>query len=424
MPLPVVFDLTRLLRWFAERPEAAEHLDEASRVAKAIREYRAPAYIVQQDDEAVLRDVFDRMNNYGHRLSRAEVFTALHSGKTRSGGRPRTFSEIAEHLDAGSGFGVIDDDTILRAFLARRGADVARDIRAELDSGRGARDFSDEGPEAAHEGATRALELVIGFLQNDARVPHLAFLPYRYLLVALARFFAHYPEPAQRNRDLLRRWFWRAAVGGPALSRGVYTSTMRTLAGAIVRDDETGSVQALLAIVAAAPDRSFELPPRYKSTMAEVRFVLAAMWDLGPRSPSTGEAYTRSMLASTLADRTTASDALELFVRRAPRAEGKLANRVFLLGDDAVGRPQALFTEGLFRSHADRQPLLTSHVLDAELVSHLESADWASFFSRRRARLDEVTRGFLERMTEDTFEDTPPLDVLELDEPEDLGAGG
>jgi Fe2+ or Zn2+ uptake regulation protein len=34
--------------------------------------------VVEQQDEATVRDIFDRMNNSGKRLSRAEVFSALH----------------------------------------------------------------------------------------------------------------------------------------------------------------------------------------------------------------------------------------------------------------------------------------------------------------------------------------------------------
>ena len=75
VPLPVLFDLQRLIRWFnKEHPEAGEKLDEASRITRAIREYQVPTYLVNQDDEAVLRDIFDRMNNYGKRLRLAEVF--------------------------------------------------------------------------------------------------------------------------------------------------------------------------------------------------------------------------------------------------------------------------------------------------------------------------------------------------------------
>ena len=133
VPLPILFDLQRLIRWFTkDHPEASEKLDEASRVTRAIREYQVPAYLVDQNDEAVLRDIFDRLNNYGKRLSRAEVFSALHPGRTSSDEPFYDFQRIAESIHGECGFGIVDDDTVLRAVLARRGGNVTRDIRVEF----------------------------------------------------------------------------------------------------------------------------------------------------------------------------------------------------------------------------------------------------------------------------------------------------
>jgi len=101
VPLSVLFDLERLIRWFTkDYPEASEKLDAAARITCAIREYQVPAYAAK-------------------------------------------------------------------------------------------------------------------FLQENAGIPHFAFLPYRYLLVVLTRFFAHFPEPHPRNRILFVHWFWRAALIGP-----------------------------------------------------------------------------------------------------------------------------------------------------------------------------------------------------------------
>ena len=95
--LPVIFDLQKLLKWFREHPESAEYFEEATKIAKAIREYSIPAYIVKQEDEQVLRDIFDRMNNYGKRLTRAEVFSALHDG-TSDRKKPYTLADIVLNI--------------------------------------------------------------------------------------------------------------------------------------------------------------------------------------------------------------------------------------------------------------------------------------------------------------------------------------
>ena len=45
VPLPILFDLQRLIHWFTkDHQEASERLDEASRVTRAICEYQVPAY--------------------------------------------------------------------------------------------------------------------------------------------------------------------------------------------------------------------------------------------------------------------------------------------------------------------------------------------------------------------------------------------
>jgi hypothetical protein len=414
LPLPILFDLQRLLKWFAAHPEAAEHLDEATRVAKAIRQYVAPAYVVRQDDEAVLRDIFDRMNNYGKRLSRAEVFSALHSGQ-EPGDRPRNLSDIAEHLEARFGFGALDDDTVLRALLARRGPDVTRDIRLEFEVERVSREFPGETAEQANLGAEHALEHAVHFLQDDAHVPHFGFLPYRYLLVVLARFFAQHPAPVSRNRDLLRRWFWRAAMVGPSVARGSYTSAMRTLAACVDAGDESSSIERMLDAVSKTK-LSFSFPRRFMSTMAEARFVLCALWELGPRSPASGAVYERATLSEVLSGRDTASAALELCFPRASARRSEAGNRIFLIGDDAIGAPGELFADRpVYLQLASWDEILASHALDSELARLLREGDAEAFIERRNSLLDEITQRFLERMTEAAFEDTPPLEDLDLD---------
>lgn len=407
LPLPVLFDLQRLLKWFAAHPEEAGHLDAATGIAKTLRQYSVPAYIVKQEEEEVLRDIFDRLNNYGRRLTRAEVFTALHSGGKASA-PPKNFEQLAEKIASTHGFGLIDGDTVLRALLARRGPDVTRDIRREFAAGAG--DFPDETQEAAYAGAEAALSLAVAFLQNDASVPHFGFLPYRYLLVTLTRFFAHHPRPQARNVELLRRWFWRASLAGPWVARGSSTNAMRVFASAIVTDDETASVQNLLATVSAAPPFRFDFPTKYRSTKAEVRFVFAAMWDAGPRSPRTGERFDRRALTSALERRETFTDALEpLF-----RARGEVSNRVFSLDDDdAVTREDLV--EPLQIDASTWSVVLASHGLDEELARSLREGDEERFMKGREEKMRKTTEAFLARMTEARFEDTPPLDALDLD---------
>ena len=82
----MIFDLRGVLRWFADHPEAVEYVEDANEITQTIRQFEIPAYEVSQEDPEVLEDIFDRMNNYGKRLTRAEIFSALFAGSEE----PRT----------------------------------------------------------------------------------------------------------------------------------------------------------------------------------------------------------------------------------------------------------------------------------------------------------------------------------------------
>jgi Protein of unknown function DUF262 len=419
VPLHIIFDLEKLLDWFAEHPEQKPWLQRATRVAKAIRQYNIPAYVVKQQDEDVLRDIFDRMNNYGRRLSRAEIFSALHGGQSRSGTNVH-FSDIAEDVDTVTGFGRLDDDTALRAVLARRGPDVARDIRSEFDKDSVTRDFAGESKDVAHQEGQAALERAVQFLQRIAGVPHFGFLPYRYLIVVLTRFFAHFPKPTQRNEILLRRFFWRAALAGPNIVRGSWTGAMRAYAGKITAGDESGSVQRLLAMFSG---RELDVPrlTSFRTNTAETRIILCALWSLGPRSPENGKAYDVEALASTLKGEIAATNALRMFFPRASDPSRVwAANRAILL-DEVTDEVGATF-EGVTQfSPKVRASILQSHALDKPMLELLEEQKTEPFLQARQERLMVVVRSFIESMTESKFEDTPPLDELSLDEDEEKG---
>jgi uncharacterized protein DUF262 len=418
VPLPVLFDLQQLIRWFTkDHPEAAEKLDEASRVTRAIREYQVPAYLVDQNDEAILRDIFDRMNNYGKRLSLAEVFSALHPGKG-SGVEPFShFQQIAESIHAERGFGIVDDDTVMRAVLARRGGNVSRDIRIEFsEHAREARDFGAETPEEAYREGETALLRAVTFLQDDAGVPHFAFLAYRYLLVVLTRFFAHFPEPQPRNRQLLRRWFWRAAMIGPGPFASSWTNAMRVLATRITANEETGTVQRLLQ---DPIDRSLHLTKLtgFRTNSAESRIVLSALWALEPRSLLTGKPYDRQQLTEALQPDATLANVAQRILKVEPESHRAwAANRIIVLEQELPEAVATLLVSRPLEREGDDSALFASHALDAGLIDALAHGDKGGFLNDRQTRIEGVVKSFLERMAETHLEDTPPLDSFDLDD--------
>ncbi len=420
VPLPILFDLQRLIRWFTkDHQEASEKLDEASRVTRAIREYQVPAYLVDQNDEAVLRDIFDRLNNYGKRLSRAEVFSALHPGKASSVEPFSHFQQIAESIHGEWGFGIVDDDTVLRAVLARRGGNVTRDIRVEFsDRTREPRDFGIETPEEAYRQGELALSRAVAFLQEDAGVPHFAFLPYRYLLVVLTRFFAHFPEPNPRNRVLLRRWFWRAALIGPGPFSSSWTNAIGNLSNRITKNDEIGTIQRLLSAPIDQP-LSFPSLTGFKTSAAASRIVLSALWALKPRSLLTGQPYDRQQLIEALqSDATLAGVAQRILNREPENHRAWAANRILVLEDELPMAVADLLITPLLGREVVECDLFASHALDMESVETLATGDKTTFLDRRQQYVKRVVTDFIERMAEPHREDTPPLDSFDLDDME------
>ncbi|RBQ14089.1 DUF262 domain-containing protein [Spongiactinospora rosea] len=426
IPLPTLFDLRRVLTWFAKNPEVAELQDRAFHLTTIIRQYPVPAYQVEQEDTEVLRDIFDRMNNYGKRLSRAEIFSALNAGP--EGGKSLTLGEISEHIDEDLSFGRIDNDTILYAILARRGHDVQREIRLEFDDEkrRGVSDFPGEDRDAAFNAGEEALRRAVTFLQEEAGVPHFTLLPFRYLLVVLARVFAHFPEPDPTSRRLLRRWFWRAALVGPEIFRGSVTGAVRTLCAKIHPGDLIGSVQDLLdAVDRQAPPPLPELR-RFKTNEAAGKITLCSWWALEPRDPTTGELMDIADLAECLIDRPTPADAVRYMV---PPRQVDVKQRLWAANRALV--PVVRHESGKEIGHLLLHPALTvegrelektwlaildSHLVTLEMVELLRSGEVERFLMARQEVLLGTLESFLSRMCEWDFEDTPPLAGLLLED--------
>lgn len=431
--LPVLFDLKKLLGWFRTEGEAvADLFDEAERVATALRQYKVPAYLVRQDDPEVLTDIFDRMNNYGKRLNRAEIFSALYAGPEEGAQERLSLSRIADRVAARTGFGTIDTDTVLSSILARRGPDPSRDIRNEFTSvgRRVTPEFPGEDQNTAYAEGEEALVRAIDFLRSYAGVPHLSLLVYRALLVVMTRFFAHFPDPEPNTLRLLRRLYWRVAVSGPAVFKGSFTQVSRVLCARIRKGDERGSIMGLMDTMTEAQP-SLPTIERFRTNEAAAKIILSAWWSLSPRSVVTGDPADAQDLSTLLGDQKTAATAAHVIFPRGLTAQQVLyaGNRLFLpTTEDPVSEIATL----LARRPADLDDetwdnVLASHAMDRTTSQALADGDRERFLQLRQEIIQEQLSDFLSRMAEWNYEDTPSLDSLdfdtlgELDEPKENG---
>ncbi|MFI6296350.1 DUF262 domain-containing protein [Nonomuraea sp. NPDC050790] len=426
VPLPVLFDLQLVLKWFAMYPEISEYLDHASQVTARLRQYEVSAIQVEQDDIDVLRDIFDRMNSYGRHLSRAEIFSAIHPSRTKPVDGALSLELIASQVDDEFHFGVIDTSTVLRAVLARRGAHVSREMRGEFDEdSKITSDFPRESRDEAFRRGAEALKRAVGFLQKEAGVPHFSFLAYRYLLVVLTRFFAHYPVPGDHNVRLLRRWFWRAAILGPGVFRGSATGAMQTLGHRIMPGDIAGSLQGLFGLVNRAEFIPINLK-RFRTDESATRILLCSWWDLHPRWPVTGEEIESAQLAESLVDQATAARAVRAVFGSGAVSRILAANRILLPTtterdsdsslplDEVLGNQidSVLSAQPLDLDTAEWSAVLRSHSIEAEAEHALVAGDVDRFLAHREQTMQGDLQLFLARMCEWEQEDTPSLDDL------------
>lgn len=315
IPLADLFDLSRAFAWLQKNPDAAEYAAEIQRVTGLLRDVEVSASVIQQADESVLRVVFDRINSAGKRLRGSEIFDAIHGSTESADGQPLTVGAIADRLDQATDFGRLDEQIVYQAILVRRHPDVTRDAHMEFSAERAAvSPFGHESKSDAYERTEAALERVIRFLQDRAGIPHFTFVPFRFHLLVLTRFFGLFESPTARNLELLSRWFWRSTAAAPRLGYTGSTGDIRTLAGLVAAGDESGSVQRLLA--ATNPSEPVPTPAlnKFRTNHSSGKVILAALWARGPIDPATGETLTIGDLAPYLSGESSPSAvALEIF---------------------------------------------------------------------------------------------------------------
>jgi len=423
IPLSVIFDLREVLRWFADYPEAVEYVEDANEITQIIRQFEIPAYEVSQEDPEVLEDIFDRMNNYGKRLTRAEIFSALFAGKESAKDDTPTLDRIAQNVNDDLDFGLIDNDTVLQAVLARRAPDVHRQIRNEFgEEVRAFIEFPDEDRDTAYAQGDEAIRRAVRFLQTAVGVPHFTLLPYKYPLVVLTRLFAHYQDIDDRSLQLVRRWFWRAVLVGPEIFRGSTSGAVRALNRAVKPDDLEGSIQRLLELIPQSVARVPDLK-RFRSNEAATKLVLCSWWSQEPRSLTTGQPFGSVDLALSIDDARTPLDAIQYVVSRySVRRELSpwSANRILY----PTMEYEAGSVEGILTLPPDQRPLngldwttaLASHNMSLEMAMAAERGDVEAFLTARQETLERQLGTFLQQRCEWGFEDTPPLDSLVLDD--------
>ncbi|UQN31460.1 DUF262 domain-containing protein [Brachybacterium kimchii] len=401
-PVADLFDFGRALAWIQDNPDSLPYAQDIQDVTARLRDVVVPASIIAENDESVLREVFNRINTAGRKLNAYEIFDAINSATVDPEGRRISTTVIADRLASATSFGRLADDAVYQAILVIRHTDLTRNVHTEFSTDRDIElDFSGDDETDAYKRGEHALTLAIRFLQETAGVPHSSFVPFRFHLLVLARFFAHHPNAETRNLHLLSRWLWRStSLAGPLGFTGS-TATVRRLAGMIQQDDESGSVQRLLAATEHASGLVVPSVAAFRTNSATGKMILSALWALGPIDPTTGDRLSAADLAEALGAET---QPRHVALPLSNNGTGtNAANRVISTVD------RQSFFENLRPEH------LASHLLDEAMLSSIE-AHGTEFLVDREQRVADQVRCFLAERTGDGFSTTPPLSQFDLDD--------
>lgn len=379
IPMRVVVNAEDLFAWldkYREHNPPKELVQLAVRLGKLIREYEIPAYVVDSNDENVLRHIFKRVNTAGKPLSESDVFDALYGAQGQS--NPGELREVADRL-VETGFGTFGTDVLLKTLRSLLGQDIATNYDMRLPEG------TNTGEELAR--TERALRRVIDFFREEARIPHLRLLPYEMTVIALAVFFDKHPDPSARSRQLLSRWLWRGAITGA--HRGD-TVTLRSTLAIIRKQKESTTVSSLLR---SLPDQSQGRPmlDQFNFRTSQSKLETLALLALDPKHLLTGDPVTPMELFAT-----DEREILPMIVK----VKADQANVVKELASTMANRIahppiQTRSIRHILRGDLSRR-ILESHGFSRGAWKKLKEGDVGEFLIERR----QVLRGQVERILE------------------------
>lgn len=380
LPLSEVEDAVRLQLWLTRHGvgHETERFRRALQVGRRIREFNIPSYIVRTDDDSALRVIFERVNNSGHPLAAHDVFHALHAFRSMS--RPRSLSDIDERVHENLRFGLLGEETVYRTLQAVRGDDPGRGRVPRLDAA---------SADQAFQRTEEALSATVAFLKTDAGIPHISLLPYSQPILVLGRFFALFPKPLPRSRELLSRWFWREAAGASGASGSSIVGTRERLA--VLRDDEEESVQRLLALASSSPQAEWQLG-KFNTRTAKTRIELVTLWESRPRSLDGGPVGF------------SAEAPARLFNSQSPVAR-TVASRILVHASPSEIRTW------IQRASPDD---LHSHLIDEDAREALSSGNTDAFLSRRAGTIRRAVHELLLRRARWGAIDRPSIESLRV----------
>ena len=393
VPLPALLDATRLSEWVHEWKlgKDRELRQKVFEAGTRIREYQVPLYLVETQDTDLLKEIFFRVNNTGHRLEWSEVYDALYGHDSR---HPSTTGELSSSL-GDLGMGEPSPQTITTCLLALRGLDVTRPLAEH-------RRKNPELLRNALRDALPVLKNVLSFLNRRASIPHLRLLPRTVVLEVLTRFFVIHPQPGERTLNLLVRWVWRTILGGETFDE----RTLERKAVAAVVADEEESLQSMLELVAAV-EIPLRIPESFDARVAGSRLALLA---LAARSPLDLENGSPIDVAKLIKARDVAAFPPIVRERRPALLSNAPANRLI---HPPRGNLKKMLL-GAISKHGRHHPILRSHLVSPQAAIALQRGSVDEFLRLRQQEIASQLRQLGNQMAgwRRRDSDRPSIDFL------------
>jgi hypothetical protein len=390
VPVTQLLDASTLSEWVFNWKHAqdADLRKSVFEAGTRIRQYEIPIYVVETEDESLLRDIFYRINDAGKKMKWEDIHDALFGRKSDE---PSTLSGLADELKF-LGFGRPSEEQLLSAIIAFKGLDATRSISEHY-----RRD-----PEILRDAvsdALPALRQVLIFLKTHAEIPHLRLLPRSLPFFVLTRFFGLYPRPNSRTINLLVRWTWRTLLGIKSVDE---RTLLRHCLDAIEGDEPERTMQKLLGEIPRTKEAGFTLPQKFDARAADSRIILVALSSLHPLNLENGKLID-------IADLVEEHDLNAFRKIVSVGIEAIPANRVLLPPMNRGVREE--FLDLINKEGADSK-VLRSHCIDKNAAELLRHGKLDDFLSSRGKLLTEIVDSFGLRLAAWGESDRPSISYI------------
>ncbi len=369
LPVSVLGDLQRLLRWTHEHDLSTTQIARIEDARQQLLGYSIPTYVVAEGDVELLRTAFARLDGAGRPLAADEIIERvvmtphLADGELDLDG----LQLVCDRND----FGMPSRADVLEAALVMHGRLEPPD-RARYH-------FGDQ------RAAADALARAVVFLQEGCGIPHVRLVPCREMLAILTRWFHLHErsEPATLGR--LAQWVWRASM--TTAHRDTDDARWSDRALAIQPGEEQSSLDRLMRLEGTRIASGWSLEgfdPRSPRSRIEMLALLAAE----PRDRM-GPLRWSALLSDDQIAR-------EIVGPRVPgnldpRLLRSIANRALL---DTL--PTELERELLTWDPEQDEPALRSQLIAPEALAALKAGDVDTFIRLRAAAIEDHLTRFLD----------------------------